>query len=82
MKYVVIAINYYTKWVEAEPLANITDHKFIDFVWKNIICRFGIPNNIVSDHGTHFDCVKFKNFCDNFGILKTFSTPAHPQSNG
>ena len=63
------------------PLEKITDQKFVDFVWKNIICCFGIPNNIVSYHGTQFDCAIFNKFCDNFGILKTFSAPAHPQSN-
>ena len=56
VKYVVVAIDYYTKWVETEPLDKITDQKFIDFFWKNIICRFGIQNNIVSNHGTQFDC--------------------------
>ncbi|KAL5543346.1 hypothetical protein UlMin_007130 [Ulmus minor] len=82
VKYAVVAIEFYTKWVEAKPLAKIIDQKVIEFVWKNIFCRFRIPNNIVSDHGAQFDYSKFKNLCDNFGILKTFSTPAHPQSNG
>ena len=58
MKYAVVVIDYYTKWVEVEPLARITEHKVTDFVWKNIIWCFGIPNNIVSDHGTQFDIVK------------------------
>ena len=82
MKYVVVAIDYYTKWVEEEPLAKITEKKVTNFVWENITCQFNIPNNIIFDHGTQFDSANFKEFCENFDILKTFSTPAHPQSNG
>ena len=52
MKYAVVAIDYYTKWVEAEQLEKITNQKVIDFVRKKIICHFGIPNNVVSDHET------------------------------
>ena len=60
---------------------NYSEQKFIDFVWKNIICHFRILNKIVFDNETQFDSAKFKDFWDNFGILKTFSTLAHPQSN-
>ena len=52
VKYAVVAIDSYTKWVEAEPLANITGQNVVDFVWKKIICHFGIPNNLVYNHGT------------------------------
>ena len=47
VKYSVVAVDYFTKWVEAEPLASITTKKVLDFVVKNIICRFGLPANIV-----------------------------------
>ena len=43
VKFLLIAIDYFTKWVEAEALAKITEAKIRSFVWKNIICRFGIP---------------------------------------
>ena len=52
MKYLVIAIEYFTKWIEAEPVAQITAHKIQHFVWKNIVCRFGISKRLVSDNGT------------------------------
>ena len=42
LKFLVVGIDYFTKWVEAEPLATITEKNVRDFVWKNIICRFGI----------------------------------------
>ena len=42
-KFVVVAIDYFTKWVEAEPLSTITKVKCTSFIWKNIICKFGVP---------------------------------------
>ena len=44
MKYLVVAIEYFTKWIEVEPVAQITAHKIQSFVWKNIVCRFGVPS--------------------------------------
>ena len=51
-KYAIVAVDYFTKWVEAEPLTKITTRKVISFVVRNIICRFGIPRTIVTDNGT------------------------------
>ena len=55
MKFLLIAINYFTKWVETEALATITKAKVQNFVWKNIICRFRIPRKIISDNDRQFD---------------------------
>ena len=52
VKYAMVAVDYFTKWVEAEPLASITTKKVLDFVVKNIICKFGLPAKIVSDNDT------------------------------
>ena len=54
MKYLGVAIEYFTKWVEAEPVTQITAHKVQHFVWKHIVCRFGVPRHLVSDNGTQF----------------------------
>ncbi|KAL5552844.1 hypothetical protein UlMin_040245 [Ulmus minor] len=82
LKYAVVAIDYYTKWVEAEALAKITEQNVTTFIWKNIICRFGVPRELVSDHGTQFENEKLQSICDRLGIKKVFSSPAHPKSNG
>ncbi|KAL5575438.1 hypothetical protein UlMin_017137 [Ulmus minor] len=82
LKYAVVAIDYYTKWVEAEALAKITEQNVIAFIWKNIVCRFGVPRELVSDHGTQFENEKLQSICDRLGIIKVFSSPAHPKSNG
>ncbi|KAL5541056.1 hypothetical protein UlMin_042629 [Ulmus minor] len=52
------------------------------FIWKNIVCRFGVPRELVSDHGTQFENEKLQSICDRLGIKKVFSSPAHPKSNG
>ncbi|KAL5577126.1 hypothetical protein UlMin_018825 [Ulmus minor] len=82
MKFVVVAIDYYTKWVEAEPLSEITEARTTSFVWKNIVCRFEIPHSLVSDNGTQFDSARLKKLCSELGIKKHFSSVAHPHSNG
>ena len=50
VKFLLVAIDYFTKWVDAEALSTITEAKIQSFVWKNIICKFGIPWTIVSDN--------------------------------
>ncbi|CAL9004809.1 unnamed protein product, partial [Prunus brigantina] len=82
VKYAVVAVDYFTKWAEAGALATITAARIETFVWQNIVCRFGIPNTIVTDNGRQFDNAKFKQFCSNLKIKLCFASPAHPQSNG
>uniref|UniRef100_A0A2N9EQY4 RNA-directed DNA polymerase n=1 Tax=Fagus sylvatica TaxID=28930 RepID=A0A2N9EQY4_FAGSY len=59
-QWLIVATDYFTKWVEAEPLARITDSESRKFIWKNIITRFGIPRCLISDNGTQFDSGPFK----------------------
>ncbi|GJU96316.1 reverse transcriptase domain-containing protein [Tanacetum coccineum] len=49
-KFVIVAIDYFTKWIEAKPLVKITGKEVIRFVMDNIICRFGLPRIIVTDN--------------------------------
>jgi ribonuclease HI len=81
-RWLIVATDYFTKWVEAEPLANIRDKDSIKFVWKNIITRFGIPKTIISDNGTQFTSKPFTKYCSELGIKNVYSSPAYPQSNG
>ena len=81
-KFIIVAVEYFTKWAEAEPLATITEQKIRNFVWRAIICRFGIPRALVSDNGKQFDNAKFRDFCAELGIKNYYSSPAHPQTNG
>ncbi|GFY91128.1 hypothetical protein Acr_07g0013240 [Actinidia rufa] len=81
-KFLVVAIDYFTKWIEAQPLAKITEKKTWDFVWKHLVCRFGIPRVIISDNARQFDNDKFRLFCSDLAISHHFSSPGHPQANG
>ena len=63
LKFLVVGIDYFTKWVEAEALATITEKNVRSFIWKNIICRYGIPRVLVSDNGKQFDNDAFRDFC-------------------
>ena len=80
-KFLIVAIDYFIKWIEAEPTTTITKAKITSFVWKNIICRFDIPNVIISNNGKQFDNPKFWKFCQDPGIKNHYSSPRHPQAN-
>ena len=55
MKFNIVAIDYYMKWIEAELLSEITEARKTNFVWKNIIYQFRIPHLLVSNNSTQFN---------------------------
>ena len=67
--------------MEAEPLATIAEKSIRTFVWRNIICRYGIPRVLVSDNGKQFDNSAFRDFCSELGIKNHYASPAHSQAN-
>ena len=81
-KYLLVDTDYFTKWVEAEPLAKIKDIDVKRFIWKNIITRFGTPGALVLDNGLQFDSMAFRQYYSDLGIKNRYSTPAYPQGNG
>ena len=81
-KYLLVGTNYFTKWVEAESLANIRDMDAKRFVWKNIITRFGVPHVLISNNGLQFDSKMFRRYCGELGITNKYSSPAYPKGNG
>nr|GEX36498.1 reverse transcriptase domain-containing protein [Tanacetum cinerariifolium] len=50
VKFLIVAMDYFTKWIEAKAVATITDRQVKKFVWDNIVCRFGVPGEIISDN--------------------------------
>ena len=78
LKFLVVGIDYFTKWVEAEALTTIMEKNIRSFVWRNIICRFGIPRILVSDNRKQFDNNAFNNFYSELGIKNHYSSPTHP----
>ena len=61
-KYAIMAIDYYTTWVEAEPLSRITTDSVKNFLMRNIYCSFGVPETIITDNGTQFNNPKLIQF--------------------
>nr|CAN82186.1 hypothetical protein VITISV_031111 [Vitis vinifera] len=59
-KFMLVATDYFSKWVEAEAYASIKDKDVTKFVWKNIICRFGIPQTIIANNGPQKGSSKLK----------------------
>ncbi|XP_057732944.1 uncharacterized protein LOC130948256 [Arachis stenosperma] len=82
VKYLIVAIDYYTKWIEAEPLASISSSNCRKFMWRQVVTRFGIPEVVISDNGTQFTDKKFMKFLNGLGIKQRFSSVEHPQTNG
>ncbi|XP_075479421.1 uncharacterized protein LOC142520304 [Primulina tabacum] len=69
-------------WVEAEPLAKITEQEVLKFLWKNIVCRFGVPRRIISDNGRQFQGKGITSWCQEMKITQSFTSVAYPQANG
>ncbi|GJY02675.1 reverse transcriptase domain-containing protein [Tanacetum coccineum] len=82
VKFLIIAIDYFTKWIKAKPVATITGNQVKKFVWDNIVCRFGLPGKIVSDNGKQFRDNPFKDWCEKLYICQCFTSVKNPQANG
>ncbi|XP_059446435.1 uncharacterized protein LOC132177982 [Corylus avellana] len=82
VRFAVVAVDYFTKWAEVEALVNITAKTIERFLWKNIICRYGIPHAFITDNGKQFDCDSFRAWCAQLRIRNYYSSPGHPQANG
>jgi hypothetical protein len=81
-KFTAVVVDYFTKWVEAKALANITAPTIQKFFWQNIICRFGVPRESTVDNGKQFDCYSFKEYYRTLGTHAKFSSVYRPQFNG
>ena len=74
LKFLIVAINYFTKWIEAKAVATITGNQIKRFIWDNIVCRFGLPGEIVSDNGKQFRDNPFKDWCAELKITQHFAS--------
>ena len=77
-----MAMDYLTKWPEAQAVPAATAEIAANFIYETIICRHGCPQKILSDRGTHFKNRLIENLMNKFEISHLFSTPYHPQTNG
>ncbi|XP_022024794.1 uncharacterized protein LOC110925130 [Helianthus annuus] len=82
IKFIIVAVDYLTKWVEAKTLASTTAMVIRKFIWEHIICRFGLPLRIISDNGTNFASEDLQKWFKKMKIEQNFASVAHPQANG
>jgi len=82
VKYLVVAIDYRTKWIKAEPLAKIRTKNVLHFFERNILARFEVSALVVSDNGTQFTDQKYQDYLGNVIIKQSFISLEHPQANG
>jgi transposase InsO family protein len=80
-QYLYVTIDKFTKWPEATSVVNITKASATTFL-KSIVCRFGVPNWIITDNGTQFTSQYFQECCGDISIQLYFASVAHPRSNG
>jgi transposase InsO family protein len=79
--HLLVAVDKFSKWIEAHPITNLQAEKVVTF-FTNIIHRFGVPNSIITDNSSQFTGRKFLDFCDKYHILVDWAAVAHPQTNG
>jgi len=80
-QYIIVIVDYFTKWVEAQPLSSITSRDVVNFL-SQIFARFGTPNTITTDNGVQFNSDFTKIFLDLYDVYIKFTVTYHPESNG
>lgn len=80
--FILVAIDYFTKWFEAASYANVTKQVVVKFIKNHIICRYGVPSRIITDNGTNLNNKMMRELCDDFKIEHHNSSPYRPQMNG
>nr|XP_043638023.1 uncharacterized protein LOC122609028 [Erigeron canadensis] len=80
-KYILVALDYVSKWAEAKALPTNDARVVVDFL-KNLFSRFGMPKALISDRGSHFANAQLEKILKRYGVNHRFSTAYHPQTNG
>jgi hypothetical protein len=80
--YIIIVVDYFTKWVEAMPTFKDDGEAATLFLFNQIIARFGIPREIVTNHGSHFQNQMMIELTSNLGLRQEHSSPYYPKENG
>ncbi|KAK8684177.1 hypothetical protein V6N13_040208 [Hibiscus sabdariffa] len=81
-RFIFVVIDYFTKWVEAASFANVTESVICRFIKKEIICRFGLPERIVSDNAKNLNSKMMEKICEQFKIKHHRSVTYRPKMNG
>ncbi|XP_039827393.1 uncharacterized protein K02A2.6-like [Panicum virgatum] len=79
--HLLVAIDKFTKWIKAKPINTIDSKKAVKF-FLDIVCRFGVPNSIITDNGTNFTGHYFQEFAEEYRIRIDWASVGHPCTNG
>jgi hypothetical protein len=80
LMHLLVAVDKFTKWIEAKTIKNLDGSSTIKF-FNKIIVRYGVPHSIITDNGTNFAKGVFAEFCFQKGIWLDLASVVHPQSN-
>jgi transposase InsO family protein len=80
-RYLYIAIDKFTKWVEVEPVCTIPARSAVKFIC-GLVCRFGVPNRRITDNGSQLTSGLFREYCASASFKICFTSIAYPRSNG
>ena len=80
-EYLYVAIDKFTKWTEVGAVTKVTAQLAVKF-FKGLVCRFGVPNRVITDNGTQFTSHTFMQYIQDLGSKVCFASVAHPRSNG
>ena len=80
-RYIVLVVDYFSKWVEAESYTSVRSKQMARFIYRNIIYRYGLPHHVVTDNGVQFQS-KTTTLIRHCKIEHHRSSPYHPQANG
>src|ERR1051325_487187 len=81
-RYIIFAIDYFTKWVEATSFASVTKNVVAPFIKHNLICRYGIPEKIITNNSTNLNNKMITKLCTQFKIKHHNFSPYRPKMNG
>ena len=80
-KYIVVVIDYFSRWIKAESFGTLKAKKMAKFIEKSLICRYGVPHHIVTDNGVQFQA-EIAELLQRYGIEHHKSSPYRPWANG
>ena len=81
-RWILVAIDYFTKWIEAIPTRKVDHHVVMRFLTENIFIRFSHPHKLVTENAAAFKAKELVDMCDSIGIKLVHSTSYYPQGNG
>lgn len=81
-RWILVATDYFTKWIEAIPTRKVDHHVVMKFLTENIFTRFGCPHKLVTDNAAAFRAKELLDMCDSMGIKLVHSNSYYPQGNG